>query len=222
MRTKLNEIPAYELAGLIMDLMSKIRKEVISIQELKKFLTMKSSDRKKFFGIKSNEPVKTSHLIEIYHEEEIFIDGCGGDIESGLHCASNLFTGYLSSNLKDWNLINPQQKTEKAKVKIFEIRKDGNYMTLFKSFNIDLEKLCMTQSQIRIFCQNQKEKLRTDGYGTFFLFKEGNVFFVAYVYFGEGGRLRLNVRKFRYDCVWCASYRHRLVVPATALIQSEI
>lgn len=51
MSNKLNETSGYEIAGLIVDLMSKIRKGVISILELKKFLTMKSSERRKIFGI---------------------------------------------------------------------------------------------------------------------------------------------------------------------------
>lgn len=51
MSNKLNETSGYEIAGLIVDLMSKIRKGVISILELKKFLTMKSSERRKIFGV---------------------------------------------------------------------------------------------------------------------------------------------------------------------------
>lgn len=67
MNTKLNETPAYELAGLMMDLMSNIRKGVISILELKKFLMMKSSDRRNIFGIPIEHPKMklTSSGIEV-------------------------------------------------------------------------------------------------------------------------------------------------------------
>ena len=50
MSEKLNGVTGHEIAGLIMDLMSKIRKGVISIQELKKFLMMKTNERKRIFG----------------------------------------------------------------------------------------------------------------------------------------------------------------------------
>ncbi len=188
------------------------------IQCLVGFHKMSLKDRMKFFGIKSTEPVKTSHLTELYREEEIFVDECGGTKESGLHYAGDLFTVYLSTNLKDWNLINPQKKMEKTEVKMFEMHKDGDYRTLFGSFSKDLEALCMTQAQIKNFCQMHKDKLRTNGYGTFFLFKEGNAFFVASVCFLDDGRLELRVHEFSFDYVWCACYQHRIVVPATALI----
>ncbi len=167
------------------------------IQCLVGFHKMSLKDRMKFFGIKSIELIKTSYLTELYHEEEIFVEECGGDIESGLSSAGNLFTGYLSSNLKDWKLINPQRQTERTQVKVFEMCKDADYSTLFNSFNIDLEKLCMTQAQIKNFCERHKDKLRKDGYGTFFLFKEKvdgeEKFFVPPVSFGDGGRLKLDV-----------------------------
>ena len=192
------------------------------IQCLVGFHKMSLKDRMKFFGIKSTEAVKTSHLTELYREEEIFVDECGGTKESGLYYAGDLFKGYLSTNLKDWNLINSQKKTEKTEVKVFEMHKNGDYRTIFGSFNKDLEALCMTQAQIKNFCEKNKNKLRTNGYATFFLFNEGNEFFVAFVYFYDDGHLRLNVDKFSYDSVWRASYRHRIVVPATALINSVV
>jgi hypothetical protein len=192
------------------------------IQCLIGFHKMSLKDRKKFFGIKSTEPIKTSHLTELYREEQIFVDECGGDKESGLHYAGDLFTGYLSTNLKDWNLINPQAKTEKAEMKVFEMHKDDDYRRIFGSFNKDLETLCMTQAQIKNFCEKNKDKLRTNGYGTLFLFKEGDSFFVAHVGFRDDGRLKLCVFEFSNGCVWSASCQHRVVVPATALIHSVI
>ncbi|MCX6756496.1 MAG: hypothetical protein NTX85_04100 [Candidatus Nomurabacteria bacterium] len=186
------------------------------------FHKMSLKDRMKIFGLKSTEPVKTSHLTELHCEEEIFVDECGGTKESGLHYAGDLFTGYLSTNLKDWNLINTQPKTEKSEMKVFEMHKDGDYRTIFGSFNKDLEALCMTQAQIKNFCEKNKDKLRTNGYATFFLFKEGESFFVADVRFDDDGCLKLYVDGFDYIDVWCASNQSRVVVPATALVHSVI
>ena len=49
MSTKLNEAPAFKLAGLIADLMNKLRNETISVEELEKFLTLSKTDRNKLY-----------------------------------------------------------------------------------------------------------------------------------------------------------------------------
>jgi len=50
MSKKLDEITGYKIAGLTMDLMSKLRDEVIDIKEFEKFLTMSKEERRKTFG----------------------------------------------------------------------------------------------------------------------------------------------------------------------------
>lgn len=162
-------------------------------------------------------PLKTTHLKEIFYEEEIFIDSCGGIVESGFAYASKVYPGYLSSNIKDWNLETVQKETKRTKLKAFKMTKSGDYEDLFLSVHKDKKKMCMTQAQIIEFCKKHKEKLRKDGYGTFFLFEEHGNFFVAFVDFLDVGRLELSVFEFASDSVWLAAYQHHLVVPATAL-----
>jgi hypothetical protein len=77
----------------------------------------------------------------------------------------------------------------------------------------DLNKLVMTQSQIIQFVQKHRKWLRTDGYATFFLFKVGDEFFVADVFFNDDGRLEVYVYRFSDDDVWRAEVRHRIVIP---------
>ena len=81
----------------------------------------------------------------------------------------------------------------------------------------DLNSLCLTQPQIIHFVEKHKKWLRTDGYGTFFLFKVGEELFVAYVYFDGYGRLKVFVYRFSFDYVWYAGCGHRVVVPQLAL-----
>lgn len=50
MSEKLNEITGHKMAGLTMDLMSKLRDGVIGIKEFEKFLIMLRDERKKIFG----------------------------------------------------------------------------------------------------------------------------------------------------------------------------
>lgn len=50
MSNKLNEITGHKMAGLTMDLMSKLRDGVIDVGEFEKFLIMPKEERKKVFG----------------------------------------------------------------------------------------------------------------------------------------------------------------------------
>lgn len=169
----------------------------------------------KKLGIKT--PIKTSHLEEIFYKQDIFVPACGGTLESGFVNAGEIFPAYFSSNIKDWNLAQNQTKTEKTQLKVFKMTADGNFNKIFSSINTNKKKLCMTQAQIIAFVKKHKNKLRKDGYGTFFVFEENNEFFVAFVGFDDVGRLKLDVDHFDSTLVWFAIYQHHLVVPATAL-----
>ena len=90
--------------------------------------------------------------------------------------------------------------------------KDATFAQMFGSLKADLDKLCLTQHQIKTFCEKHQNLLRADGYGTFFLFKGEGQFFVADVRVRSDG-LRVYVYRFGYDFVWHAGGRHRVVVP---------
>ncbi len=76
--------------------------------------------------------------------------------------------------------------------------------------NLDL--MCLTKGQIKGFVKKYRNWLRTDGYGTFFLFKANNQFFVAFVGFDSGG-LRVYVGRFSDGYVWFTGYRLLFVIP---------
>ncbi len=128
--------------------------------------------------------------------------------------AKEIFRSFIDSDFKNWGLDKEQDVSEETEVKVYELKQDANFSQMFNSLNTDLEKLCLTQSQIIYFCERHSENLRQDGYATFFLFKENNEFFVAGVGVGSGG---LGVRVYRFEGggVWRAECAHRLVVPAT-------
>lgn len=131
--------------------------------------------------------------------------------------ASDVFTGYIDSDFKNWKTDVLSEKTSEAKISIFDLTENKTFAQIFT----DPEKMCMTQAQIIYFVKNHKDLLRTDGYATFFLFKVGNEVFVAGVYFYGGGRLGVDVLRFSRGDVWGAENRHRIVVPQLALESSE-
>jgi len=127
--------------------------------------------------------------------------------------ASDLFTGYLDSDFKNYGTNVPSSPTGKTEVAVHEMIKDGTFVQIFGGMSDDLNSLCLTQPQIIQFVKKHRKWLRTDGYGTFFLFKVGDEFFVAYVGVGAVGRLGVYAFRLSLGDVWHAEARLRLVVP---------
>jgi hypothetical protein len=151
------------------------------------------------------------YLRLISGEETLLLDPTDGTQSIG-HCGA-VFDGWIDPNFKNWGLNTGRNlATEETVLQVHEMIKDGTFEKNYRSLGGNLDELCFTQSQIIQFCQKHRNLLRTDGYGTFFLFKVDTEFFVADVRFGSVG-LNVNVRRFSNDCVWNADYRHRFVVP---------
>ena len=127
--------------------------------------------------------------------------------------AGSTFNGYLDSDFRNWKLDVASQPTKEQKVSVHEMIEDGTFAKIYNGLSSNLDSLCLTQAQIIGFVKKHRKWLRTDGYGTFFLFKRGDDFFVAYVRQRDGGSLFVRVRKLAYDDVWYAGYRRRVVVP---------
>lgn len=131
--------------------------------------------------------------------------------------ATDLFTGYIDSDFRNWGCDVKSEPTKTTQVFVHEMIKDGTFAQIFNGMSDDLNSLCLTQSQIIQFVQKHRKWLRTDGYGTFFLFKVGKEFFVALVYLYSGYGLEVGVCRFLGGDVWDADDRHRIVVPQLTL-----
>ncbi|MDD4412437.1 MAG: hypothetical protein PHR00_02210 [Patescibacteria group bacterium] len=142
--------------------------------------------------------------------QDITIKACDG--QRTIAKAKELFTGFLDADFENWNLDKPGKATPATKAKVYELRQDATFKQMFESLNPDLDKLCLTQAQIIAFIEDCRDWLRTKGYGTFFLFKENEEYFVATVHFRSSGGLRVLVDKLRARHSWTADGRHRLVL----------
>ena len=123
---------------------------------------------------------------------------------------------YIDSDFKNWKADEMGVATEETAVDVYEMTKDATYVQMFGSLSTDLNKLCLTQAQIKNFVVKHRQYLRMDGYATFFLFKSNNHFFVAYVYFNDADKLAVGVSRLGYGNVWRADFRLRFVVPQLA------
>ena len=120
---------------------------------------------------------------------------------------SKLFS-YIDGDFKNWGL-DATTTSQKQNLSVYELTED---MTFEQIFPIP-EKMFLTQGQILSFIEKHKDKLRTGGYATFFLFRSKGKFFVALVHVVGGGALRVSVGRLENGGLWDAQYRHRVVIP---------
>jgi len=131
--------------------------------------------------------------------------------------ADKVFTWGIDSDFKNYGCNVKAKPTDKAKVQVHEIIKDGTFTQIFGGLSDNLDELCLTQAQIIQFVQKHKKWLRTDGWATLFLFKVGDEFFVALVRVRSDGSLGALVSRFSRGIVWGAENRRRVVAPQLAL-----
>ncbi len=125
--------------------------------------------------------------------------------------AKGTFPGWIDGDFENYGTDVKSGSTEKANVQVHEMIKDGTFAQIFGGLSDNLDALCLTQAQIIQFVKKHYKWLRTGGYGTFFLFKVGDEFFIAYVYVSSGG-LKVYAFRFSHDDVWDAKDGHRVVV----------
>lgn len=126
--------------------------------------------------------------------------------------ANDVFQSGIDSDFTNWKLDKVGKATRKTAMQVHELIQDATFAKMFGSLGTDLNKLCLTQHQIKTFCKKHHNWLRTNGYATIFLFKENNEFFVAGVIVRSEGLL-VYVYRFEDDDVWRAGHRHRVVAP---------
>jgi len=174
---------------------------------------LSSKERQK--EILTSEEQQNKILTLIPSQSKIIIESLpAGYVKNLVTNASETFRYYRSSNLNmDWSSGGEQKASEEILVDVYELKQNATFSTMFKFLNSELDKLCLTQSQIVYFCQKNSTHLSQEG-PTFFLFKENNKFFVAQVnVFSDG--LQVHVYDFNYKDIWIANvYDYRLVVPA--------
>jgi hypothetical protein len=164
------------------------------------------------------------YLRLISGNEKITIPACKGGAKVNIFHAKETFPRYIDPDFNNYGINLPQPVTKETKVKVYEMyNQSGNFKNLFNSLNQDLKSLAFeSQEQILKFCSQNKQWLKADRYGTFFLFTEKvrneKKFFLAYVYFFG---LQVIVFHLSSDEVWNATSARRIVVPITKKLESK-
>jgi hypothetical protein len=167
-------------------------------------------------GSELSEEEVTSFLKKLTASGPLILDAVDG---SEILADANEVFGWIDSNFKSYGADEKGSATEMTPVDVHEMAKDGEFVQLFSSLSADLNKLCLSQHQIKNFVVKHRDWLRTEGYGTFFLFKSKSNFFVADVRFDSGDSLGVDVHELGFGYRWSAEGRHRFVVPQLAEAQ---
>ena len=208
MRTKtLEQNTAQDFAGLQIDQLSKLRNGNITFEQVKWFNNLTFEQREALMG---KQPEKVLYLKLLSGAETLMLDALDG--KETLATAKETFPSGIDGDFKNWGTNKPGIATKEQAVDVHELVKDGTFAQMFGSLGTDLDKLCLTQAQIKNFCKKHPQWLRQNGYATFFLFKVEDQFFVAHVNVDSGG-LRVDVFRFGSDRVWNTENSHRVVVP---------
>lgn len=158
----------------------------------------------------NQEKKNLSILKVISGGEKIMIEALDG--KAYISDAKKTFKSGIDGDFKNWGLNQSGPATVEILLDVHEIIGDGKFVQIFTELNSDLDQLVMTQAQIIRFCEKHPTWLRREDYGTFFLMKENNEFFVVGVRVRSDG-LFVHVNRLEDDYVLYAQYRHRVVVP---------
>ena len=140
--------------------------------------------------------------------DEIIIEKTSG--EKDLESAKDVFTEVMSIQTNSYK--NDQYvPTERTSVSVYEITDFDTASSLFDSLDMNQEKLCLTQHQIREFCISHKNWLAPFGLSTIFLFQVQRRFSIAKVVQGVG--LQLHIMKFESGHYFRKEFGDRVIAP---------
>lgn len=103
--------------------------------------------------------------------------------------------------------------TGETEVSMFELHQSAKFNQMFASLpENDLDKLCLTQHQIKSFVEDNKGWMDNDNSLTFFLFRDRENYFVAMVLIDVSDAASISVDPLGSKKVWDAESRFRVVV----------
>jgi len=146
----------------------------------------------------------------LFEDETITIAACDGSRFIGNE--KGVFKAFNEGLFASLGLNKHGKPTVATNVSIYEMIEDAMFEQMFGSLGNDLDKLCLSQHQIVEFCEKHVARLHQEGEATFFLFKEGDQFYVANVDVDADG-MPVGVSRLENDYVQDSEYRPRLVVP---------
>ncbi len=199
---RLADLPK-EMMGTIYDLIEKLAGGAGQdwLAELKKFLRRERC----WAGI------MVGHLLRLISGGEyLVVDSVdGSELLADIRCVD------VDSNFRKLGLDQPGRSTPATRVHVYEMATyNASFSSMFGSLNSNMEKLCLTQHQIKNFRAKYPGWFEEYGSAVFFLLKSYGQFFVIELDSRWDGKLVNNVYRLENSGYsWDSARRHRLVVP---------
>jgi hypothetical protein len=165
-----------------------------------------------FDGLFAEEAVQkaTPSILKLLSTDEtLTIEALNG--KEFIYGDKKVFKSYIDDDFKNLKLDKASEATKEISVQVHELVENATFAKMFTSLSGDLDKLCLTQHQIKRFCVKYSSQLSQNG-ATFFLFKLNGEYFVARVHVFSDG-LHVLVYRFVYGNLWYAESCPRVVVP---------
>lgn len=144
------------------------------------------------------EKIKTPKLfLEKIDGQKTIIESEGFEI---FHNCGNVFTAKQRS-----------KPSEYCELLVYQLNEDLKTSEIFKSFRVNMNKLCLSENQVLCFCKKYPEELKSEGLATFFLVKKGNKYFVFDVHKGND-KILVVVSDMQNSRIWQGKHAYRIVV----------
>lgn len=152
----------------------------------------------------------------LVHSGTTVISACDGT--QTLAHLPRVISAYVDRDYKKFDLDFSQEETQETRVDVYRVINDATFEQMFGLPSSGLDALCLTQHQIKTFCENSRAPLGEPelSASTSFLFKTEDQFFVLLVMAHSCG-LFLRPYKLNHNQVWRSVHNLRLVVPASLL-----
>lgn len=201
-----NVLGMKDVKGVLVDLLEKLVSDdwEVWLKEVKKFL------RKEPCWV-NDEPDRVDILGLLSGGEIITIAPCDGT--QTLQRENKTFSS-IHSDFAPHVCDEKGNATRETTVEVREVEKSATYSQIFGSVGGKLDKLCLTQHQIKTFCHDQSQRLFTSYRSRIiFLFRlEERFYLVAHVSREHRG-ISLCVRRFECNREWNAGDGLRVVIP---------
>lgn len=162
-------------------------------------------------GVLAKALVRPPYLRLISSGHKLTIPACKG--ERTIAKAKRMFLrGHIHPDFGDCDLDVRGAATPETDVQVYELVRDGEFTDIYNGVGVDLDKLVLTQDQILTFVEICHDWLRTYGPETFFIMKNGKMFFVVGVVDDVPG-ISIYPANLSYRGIWHGSRSHRFVLP---------
>lgn len=209
MSKTLGQYTADDLAGLQIDLMSKLRKGNLLYEEIKWFNNLSDTERsflfKKHARSRSVLKLITKAMdLTISATDERKICNTGMDVFA-----------YIYDKFTDHSHSYEPTKTKPMVVDVYNLIEEATYTEIYSYFYRDLNSLCLTQSQIISFTETHKTLPSDYARQIHFLYRADNQFFVAFIdrIDENKGMPRIFQRPLGDTLTWMGKSQDQFVIP---------